>query len=87
MIDNDNILEIGFGNGDHVPEILEAARGLQYAGLDISETMLHEATARNAQLIDSGTAKFHLGDGTTIDLPSNSFQRVFTVNEHHLFLG
>ena len=80
VIDNDNILEIGFGNGDHVPEILEAARGLQYAGLDISETMLHEATARNAQLIDSGTATFHLGDGTTIDLPSNSFQRVFTVN-------
>ena len=77
---DDNLLEIGFGNADHVPELLAVASGLRYTGVDISETMVSEAKKANASLTESGEATFHLGNGRQIDFAAGSFQRVFTVN-------
>lgn len=41
--DDEIILEIGHGNAAHVKSILNKAQNVKYTGIDISETMHHEA--------------------------------------------
>src|SRR5262249_15112723 len=57
---DERLLEIGFGNGKLVPELIALAPGLTYAGIDISETMVSAAEAFNRDLIQAGRAIFRL---------------------------
>jgi len=79
-LSGDRVLEIGFGNGDHVGQLLDATAELHYTGVDISESMVAEARVRNAATIAAGSASFHLGDGLTLPFESDSFDAIFTVN-------
>ena len=45
------VLEIGFGNGRAAPEVIAQAADVQYSGIDISPTMVAEASAFNAALV------------------------------------
>ncbi len=45
--DDEHILEIGHGNAGHVRSILNKAQHIHYTGIDISETMHHEAKRLN----------------------------------------
>lgn len=76
----DQILEIGPGNGSHLPIVMEQAKGLHYTGIDISETMVEEASRINQDLVVAGAAKFSLSDGLHIDFPAHTFNKIFTVN-------
>jgi ubiquinone/menaquinone biosynthesis C-methylase UbiE len=76
----DRILEIGFGNGKLLPELLSRANDLSYAGIDISATMVEAAKASNADLVRSGRAAFELASAEEIPYPDASFDRVFAVN-------
>ena len=80
VTDGGTILEIGPGNGDHTVDLLKKAEQLTYIGVDISASMVAEATTRNSELIDAGIASFHLGDGETIPLSDNHIDYVMTVN-------
>lgn len=75
--DNDIILEIGPGNGNHVKDIVSKGNNISYNGVDISETMIAEAGRINGGLADVG---FTLSDGDTIPFEDNYFDKVFTVN-------
>lgn len=75
-----HLLEIGFGNGRLLPALLACADDLTYAGVDISETMVTEAIAFNAELVAAGCASFRLGSAEAIPCPDASFDRVFAVN-------
>lgn len=77
---NENVLEIGQGNGSHLPFLMEQAPGLNYTGIDISETMIAEAGRINAALVHSGSVSFALSNGVEIDFPENTFEKIFTVN-------
>src|SRR5690606_27632018 len=59
---HDKVLEIGFGNGKHVPYLLSRALGISYQGVEISETMIAQAKANNLELVESGTVNFVLSD-------------------------
>ncbi len=74
------VLELGYGNGDHLRYVLEKADNVTYAGLDISSTMCEEAQRRNAEFCQAGRATFDLYDGQNIGFDDRSFDRVFTVN-------
>jgi ubiquinone/menaquinone biosynthesis C-methylase UbiE len=74
------VLEIGPGNGKHVSSLLAACDKLSYTGLDISDTMVAEATQHNSTKVMEGKATFVLSNGKTIPFMSDSFERVFTVN-------
>lgn len=75
--ENQEILEIGFGNGKHLPHLLSRAAGLSYRGVDISEVMVQEATDNNP----SENAGFFLTDGSgKLDFPGETFDGCFTVN-------
>jgi ubiquinone/menaquinone biosynthesis C-methylase UbiE len=78
--DGQCILEIGQGNGKHVHSILGEKQNLKYTGLDISETMIAEATQLNSISVMDGTVNFVLANGKTVPFASHSFDRIFTVN-------
>ncbi|NQY08110.1 MAG: hypothetical protein HRT71_01165 [Flavobacteriales bacterium] len=42
--ENDQILEIEFGNGKLIPEILNKATNVSYTDIDLSDDMVREAT-------------------------------------------
>ena len=77
LADNDNILEIGMGNGFFVRDIVAAASNVTYTGSDFSETMIKEANDLNHSL---NNAKFILAHADNLPFDNNIFDKVFTVN-------
>ena len=75
-----NILEIGFGNGHLLPDLLRQSDDLKYMGIDISQTMIDEARQFNATQVASGQAAFHLASAEDIPSDAATFDRVFAVN-------
>lgn len=76
--DNEQILEIGHGNADHVKSILNKATNIQYTGIDISETMQQEAKRLNKHFGDQ--ADFVLYEGKKLPFQDKTFDKIFTVN-------
>ena len=73
---NDAVLEIGPGNGFHVPGILSKGKNIRYFGIDVSETMVSQAIENNK----NNSAAFILGNGIDLPYPDNYFDKIFTVN-------
>lgn len=74
------VLEIGFGNGHLTPGLMALAPDLHYAGIDISETMVAEATAFNHTLVATGRARFEKVDVAKMPFADAAFDRAFAVN-------
>ena len=49
-----HVLEIGFGNGRTAPDVIAQAADVRYAGIDISPTMVEEASGFNAARVAAG---------------------------------
>jgi ubiquinone/menaquinone biosynthesis C-methylase UbiE len=75
-----SVLEIGFGNGHLLPDLLRQSDDLKYMGIDISQTMIDEARQFNAVQVASGQAAFHLASAEDIPSDAARFDRVFAVN-------
>lgn len=79
-----SILELGFGGGGHLPYLLQKTTGLQYEGVDISESMTARAATANAAAVQQGQARFRTvasGNGyVTLPFEDASFDRIFSVN-------
>ena len=75
-----SVLEIGFGNGHTVPLLMNQAEALNYVGIDISETMVAEATSFNQPLIDAGRAAFHFAAAGSLPCADASVDRAVAVN-------
>ncbi len=76
--DDEQILEIGHGNADHVKSILNKATNIKYTGIDISETMHKEAKRLNKHFGDQ--ANFVLYEGKKLPFQDKTFDKIFTVN-------
>lgn len=76
----DRILEIGFGNGKLVPELMSMAPRLTYDGLDISETMKDEAIKTNSALVEAGAARFNIGSSDAMPFEDGAFHRALVIN-------
>lgn len=78
------LLEIGFGNGAHLPYLFVKAPHLHYIGVERSEAMIAEATALNTALVEQGKAVFlyALTEGLP-PLPYEGFEVCFTVNTYY----
>ena len=79
------VLEIGFGNGRTVPDIVAQADGVHYTGIDLSPTMVEEAERFNAALVASGRAGFHLGTADHLPFPDAGFDRIFSTGVIHFW--
>ena len=77
---DDNILEIGMGNGFFVKNILSVSNTIKYTGCDFSEIMVDEARKLNEKFIESGQAKFIKADANELPFDAESFDKVFSIN-------
>lgn len=80
LAESEYVLEIGPGNGNHVSGLLKRSSALRYIGIDVSETMVTEASRINNESIADGTVSFELSDGENLDFPEHTFDKIFTVN-------
>ena len=78
--EDDNILEIGMGNGFFVKDILSVARSVKYVGCDFSSLMIAEGVKLNKSFVDEGRAEFHLASADELPFDDERFESVFTVN-------
>ena len=76
----DRLFEVGFGNGQLIPELLALADDLKYTGIDISETMVSEAAKFNAERIKLGTVDVRVASSSAIPFPSATFDRALALN-------
>lgn len=76
--DDEHILEIGHGNAGHLKSILNKAKNVKYTGIDISETMHHEAKNLNKEF--ENQADFVLYEGKKLPFKDQFFDKIFTVN-------
>ncbi len=74
------ILELGHGNCEHLPYILNKEKELIYSGLEISKTMQLLSQNTFTDFVTLRVANFDLYDGKNIPYAKNSFDRIFTVN-------
>jgi ubiquinone/menaquinone biosynthesis C-methylase UbiE len=81
----DRVLEVGFGNGRTVPDVMGRATDLKYAGVDISRTMVDEAARFNAALVAAGAASFHLASAEELPFADGTFDRVYSTGVVHFW--
>lgn len=81
-----HVLEIGFGNGRAARDVIGQASGVQYAGIDISPTMVDEANRFNAALVAAGHASFHLASAERMPFADANFDRVFATGVIHFWI-
>ncbi|MDR0777837.1 MAG: class I SAM-dependent methyltransferase [Methanomassiliicoccaceae archaeon] len=73
-----HILDIGFGNGFTLEQLLKIFNGTFY-GIDISGDMIRSATKRNRKAIQSG--RLTLAEGSADAIPfTQEFDCIYTVN-------
>jgi ubiquinone/menaquinone biosynthesis C-methylase UbiE len=76
----DQVLEIGFGPGKTIQRLSQRATNGFVAGIDISETMLHQASRRNKERIRTGRVELHCASVSQIPYENNRFDKIGAVN-------
>ena len=77
---NDQILEVGPGNGRFVPEIVGQQSSISYTGYDHSELMVSQAEQHNSALVQAGQARFVLRNGARMPFADGAFTKALAVN-------
>lgn len=76
----DPILEIGFGPGVAIERLATLAPLGHVAGIEISATMLGQASQRNAEAIRRGRVELRLGNVAALPYPDATFTKTFSFN-------
>lgn len=76
----DRVLEVGFGPGIAIEKATHILQQGLIVGIDHSETMLHQASKRNATAIQRGRAKLYLGDIDSIPDFEEPFDKIYSAN-------
>ena len=76
---DDQIIEIGFGNGANIELLLERAVRGSVTGVEISKTALEMASKKNAKAISEGRVELHQAPGNAIPLENNVFDKACSV--------
>jgi SAM-dependent methyltransferase len=76
---NDDILEIGFGNGANIKLLLQRAVRGSVTGAEISETAIEMASRKNAKAISEGIVKLHQAAGNALPFEAGIYDKACTV--------
>lgn len=82
---NDNVLEVGFGPGVGIELPASRAYAGYVAGVDSSEEMVKQATARNKKAIDSGWVDLQLGSAVSLPFAGDIFDKAMGINSMHIW--
>ncbi|MBE9168571.1 class I SAM-dependent methyltransferase [Pleurocapsales cyanobacterium LEGE 06147] len=77
---NDKVLEIGFGPGVGIQLLAKLASAGYIAGIDYSEEMVEQATARNREAIEAGLVDLRQGSVESLPFEDNTFDKALAVN-------
>ena len=80
LSENDSVVEIGHGNGNHMPYLMSRVKNLNYRGFEISKTMNEEARRINSEWIERKHAEFILYNGRTFPLEDSTVDKIYSVN-------
>lgn len=75
----DQIVEIGFGNGANIKMLLQRADRGSVTGAEISETAIEMASKKNAKAISEGRVTLHLAQGNALPSENNVFDKACSV--------
>ena len=81
----ESILEVGFGPGDGLREILRCAPGCRLAGIDKSAQMIAMAGQRNRRAIADGVVDLRAGSTENLPWPDAAFDAILAVNVAYFF--
>jgi ubiquinone/menaquinone biosynthesis C-methylase UbiE len=76
---DDDVLEIGFGNGANIGLLAQRASEGRVAGAEVSETAIEMASKRNARAISEGRVKLHQAAGGALPFDDGTFDKACTV--------
>ena len=77
---DDRILEVGGGPGALIQALAARATDGLVAEVDLSPTMLQQASKRNAQAIREGRVRLQLGSATALPFEEVSFDKALSAN-------
>ena len=77
---NDRVLEVGFGPGVGIQLLARSASAGYVAGIDPSEEMVGQATARNVKAIESGQVDLRHGSVEGLPFEDNTFDKALAIN-------
>lgn len=81
----DHILEVGFGPGYAIEEMLQQYTNVKIDGVDVSEAMLEAARIRNEKAIDKGRLDLYQEDVADYHQPDYQYDKVISVNNYPLW--
>ena len=76
----DKVLDIGFGGGVTIEEMLETIDTGKIYGIDFSEVMVKKAKQKFKHSIESGKVSIEFADVQKLPLDDNTFDKICTVN-------
>lgn len=74
------VLEVGSGPGEALHDAARRARGGKVVGIDVSVVMIRLASDRNRRGVARGEVELRRGDGITLGLEGETFDRIFSVH-------
>ena len=81
LTSGERILEVGFGNGNHLSYLFAQGKNLQYTGVELSNELISLAEERHTSLIEQEKVAFLKAEGERIPkFPSETFEVFFSVN-------
>lgn len=82
---SDSILEVGFGPGVIVRLLSARAAAGQVAGIDPSQVMLEQASARNEAAIRAGRVDLRRGTVEQLPFDADSFDKALAINSMQIW--
>ena len=82
---NDKVLEVGFGPGVGIRLLAGLASAGYVAGVDASGEMVQQATARNANVIQSGRVDLRHGSVESLPFENNTFNKALAINSMQMW--
>ena len=76
---DDDVLEVGFGNGANIELLAQRASKGSVAGAEISETAIEMASKRNAKAISEGRVNLYRAAGGALPFDDGTFDKACTV--------
>ncbi|TYV34091.1 class I SAM-dependent methyltransferase [Listeria monocytogenes] len=82
MGDATNILDIGYGGGSNVKNLVELNENVTIYGVDISKESYKTATNLNKKAINNGKVKLSIQDVALMNYPADFFDIVYAIQTH-----
>ena len=76
---NNNVLDIGFGNGYLIEKLFKKNIPINIYGIEISNDMLNIVSQKNKKIIEEGNLKLFLEDISKTSFEENTFDKIYTV--------